>query len=395
MGDIMKKVMFLQIKGKNYGGVWQVNKLVGEALLKKGYDVSIVSFRNDQNDLNLKYDKRLNVMTMNEVDIWRTYHLQDVIDTLKRGKIIETFNMLISRLKYNKIFKKDVKKLQNYIVSETPDYIVTSHYQLLDMIPKEYLSRTIHEQHSSFLDAINHKATRNMLYKYNDKVKYLWITNSTMKNAIKYGLKNNYYIYNAVRFKSEKAAAVVKNKKLIAISRLSEEKCIDKMIDIAEEIFSDNKFSDWNLEIYGDGEEYDSLLNKINNTKQIRLMGLTTDSKKELLKASINLNTSRYEGFSLTILEANECGVPTVTFNFGESVDEEIINNKTGIIALDREDYIKRLKELMENNDSLIRLSKNCKEFSKKFQIENIVDDWIKLFDDIDCLNKYDCNERR
>ena len=149
------------------------------------------------------------------------------------------------------------------------------------------------------------------------------------------------------------------------------------------------------MEIYGDGEEYDSLLNKINNTKQIRLMGLTTDSKKELLKASINLNTSRYEGFSLTILEANECGVPTVTFNFGESVDEEIINNKTGIIALDREDYIKRLKELMENNDSLIRLSKNCKEFSKKFQIENIVDDWIKLFDDIDCLNKYDCNERR
>ena len=230
---------------------------------------------------------------------------------------------------------------------------------------------------------------------YNDIVKYLWLTNSTMKNAIKYGLKNNYYIYNAVRFKSEKAAAVVKNKKLIAISRLSEEKCIDKMIDIAEEIFSDNKFSDWNLEIYGDGEEYDSLLNKINNTKQIRLMGLTTDSKKELLKASININTSRYEGISLTILEANECGVPTVTFNFGESVDEEIINNKTGIIALDREDYIKRLKELMENNDSLIRLSKNCKEFSKKFQIENIVDDWIKLFDDIDCLNKYDCNERR
>lgn len=395
MGDIMKKVMFLQIKGKNYGGVWQVNKLVGEALLKKGYDVSIISFRNDQNDLDLKYDKRLNVMTINEVNIWRTYHLQDIIGTLKSGKIIETFNMLISRLKYNKIFKKDVKRLQNYIVSENPDYIVTSHYQLLDMIPKEYLSQTIHEQHSSFLDAINHKATRNILYKYNDKVKYLWLTNSTMKNAIKYGLKNNYYIYNAVRFKSEKAAAVVKNKKLIAISRLSEEKCIDKMIDIAEEIFSDNKFSDWNLEIYGDGEEYDSLLNKINNTKQIRLMGLTTDSKKELLKASINLNTSKYEGFSLTILEANECGVPTVTFNFGESANEEIINNKTGIIALDREDYIKRLKKLMENNDSLISLSKNCKEFSKKFQIENIVDDWIKLFNDIDRLNKYDCNERR
>ena len=56
------------------GGNGSSNKLVGEALLKKGYDVSIVSFRNDQNDLDLKYDKRLNVMTMNEVDIWGTYH---------------------------------------------------------------------------------------------------------------------------------------------------------------------------------------------------------------------------------------------------------------------------------------------------------------------------------
>ena len=31
----MKKVLFLQNEGNNYGGVWQVNKLVGEELQKK------------------------------------------------------------------------------------------------------------------------------------------------------------------------------------------------------------------------------------------------------------------------------------------------------------------------------------------------------------------------
>ena len=209
-----------------------------------------------------------------------------------------------------------------------------------------------------------------------------------MDKAIEYGFNNNYCIYNAVRFKSEESADVSKNKKLIAISRLSKEKNIDKMIDMVEEIFEDNKFSNWKLEIYGDGAEYDYLLKKIKNNKQIKLMGLTNNSKKELLAASINLNTSKYEGFSLTILEANECGVPTVAFNFGESSDEEIINDVTGIIAIDSDDYIKKLKILMENDSKLVELSNNCKRFSENFQIENVINDWIKLFNDIDYSSK-------
>ena len=113
-------------------------------------------------------------------------------------------------------------------------------------------------------------------------------------------------------------------------------------------------------------------------------MGVTDNPKKELLNASINLNTSSFEGFSLSILEANECGVPTITFDFGESVHEEIINEKTGIIADDTGDYIEKLKELMLNESKLKILSKNAKEFSKEFHIENIVNKWIELFNEYD-----------
>ena len=109
---------------------------------------------------------------------------------------------------------------------------------------------------------------------------------------------------------------------------------------------------------------------------------------KLLNSKTINLNTSKYEGFSLTILEANECGVPTVAFNFGESSDEEIINDVTGIIAIDSDDYIKKLKILMENDSKLVELSNNCKRFSENFQIENVINDWIKLFNDIDYSRK-------
>lgn len=380
----MKKVLFLQIKGNTYGGVWQVNKLVGEELLKNNYQVHIISIRNNQEDIKLEYNKDLVVKTINEKDIWESYHLNDVLDELKKFKFINSFKMIISKLKYNKGLKKDIKKLQDYIKELDPDYIVTSHYQLLDMIPNEYLNKTINEHHTSFEDMIKHRATRKTLKKYNGKIKYLWLTKETMNYAIKFGLKESYYIYNAVKFKSDKISDVIKNKKLITIARFSNQKRIDLMIDIVEEIFKDKKFQDWKLEIYGTGEEENKIKEHIHNNKQIKIMGITNNPKKELLTSSINLNTSSFEGFCLSILEAQECGVPTITLNFGESVFEEIIDNKTGIIALNKEDYINKLKELMQDTDKLLYLSKNAKDYSEKFQIENIVNDWINLFNKID-----------
>lgn len=380
----MKKVLILQNKGKTYGGVWQVNKLVGEELLKHGYDVSIVSIRNNQNDLAIEHDKKLKVFTINEVDAWYTYKGTEILEEIKQFHITKAIKMTISRIKHDIDIKKDIKKLHNYIHEYNPNYIITSHYQLLDMIPKKYLNITINEQHSSFKDAINHKATRMTFDKYNGKIKYLWLTKKTMGDAKNYGLINNTYIYNAVRFKSNKVANITKNKKLITIARLSEQKRINVMIDIAKEVFKDKRFEDWTLEIYGNGELENDIRKQIGNHKQIKLMSVTDDPKKELLKASINLNTSSFEGFSLSILEANECGVPTITFNFGESVYEEIINEKTGIIADDIGDYIEKLKELMLNESKLKILSKNAKEFSNEFHIENIVNKWIELFNEYD-----------
>ena len=252
------------------------------------------------------------------------------------------------------------------------------------MIPKSYLNKVIHEQHTSFKDAKSHKATVKTFKKYNNKVKYLWLTKQTMIEAEKYGLKNNSYIYNAVRFKTEKIAPVTKNKKLITIARLSEQKRIDIMIDIIEDIFKAEKYKAWSLEIYGTGPLEEKLKKLTTNNKQIKFMGLTNEPKKALLNSSINLNTSPYEGFSLSILEANECGVPTIAFDFGESTEEEIINNKTGIIAKDNEDYKKQLQELMDNSEKLTKISKNAKQFSKNFQIESIIKEWLNLFSEVD-----------
>ena len=383
----MKKILFLQNNGKSYGGVWQVNKLLGESLIKQKYDVSIVSIRNNKNNLTFEHDKRLKLFTINEKDEWGTFSGSEIISKLKKFYIASSLKMIFSRLKYNFKLKIDIKKLHKYINEFNPNYIIVSHYQILDMIPKNYQNIIINVQHSSFKDAINHKATRRTLLKYKDKIRYVWLTKNTMNEAIKYGIKNSTYIYNAVRFKSQQTADVIKNKKLITIARLSKDKNISTMIDIVKEVFEDNSLNDWSFEIYGNGEELEKIEKQINNHRQIRLMGLTNNPKEKLLSASINLNTSPYEGFSLSILEANECGVPTISFNFGESATEEIINNKTGIISKDKNDYIKDLKKLMKDEKKLKELSTNCKKFNEQFQIEKIIQEWIYLFNSIDKAN--------
>ena len=323
-----------------------------------------------------EYDKRMLVKTLNQIDDWETYSWREIVSSIfKKGFLMKLKN----RLHNIKAMRDDKKKLADFINDYKPNYIISSQYQLLDMIPKNYLKVTFNEQHMSFRDTWNHRATRNTFIKYRDKVTYIWLCKKTMEKAKENGLNNSICLYNAVRFETDKVSDIIKNKKLVTIARISSQKRIDKMIDIAQEIFRDSKYRDWTLEIWGDGDECDTIKSLI-TSKQIKLMGRTDNPKDILLTSSINLNTSDYEGFALSILEANECGVPTITFDFGESTEEEILDGKTGFIAKNREDYISKLKKMMDDTKLLSELSTNAKKYNDNFKIKNIIKEWEKLF---------------
>lgn len=372
----MKKVLFLQLLGKSYGGIWQVNKLVGEELIKNKYQVTILNLRDNKNNLCIEHDKNLVIDTINKIDEW-DYPLKTDVIKLKIS-ILDYFKRI-------KRIKTDYKNMKQYIYNYKPDYIIVSHYLLLNAIPNQYFKRTIYQQHSSFEYAFSQRGNMKTLFRFNNKVKFLWLSNASCEKAKEKGLNNCYYIYNAVRFYCDKKADVVNNKKLVAIARLSYEKRIDLMIDIVNELFTNNKnLKDWTLEIYGNGEMEEKLKKSNYDTKRIKFMGITNAPKKVLLNSSINLNTSLFEGFSLSVLEANECGVPTISFDFGESAKEQILNDKTGIIAKNSDDYKKKLLSLMEDNDKLENLSIGCKRYSENFKIDNLIKEWLKIFYDID-----------
>lgn len=376
----MKKVLFLQIKGKSKAGVWFVNKTIGEELIKKGYDVTVLAIRDNRGDIKLEHDKRLKLHTINPVDAWEISRKKDI-------KSIKTF---IKYIKEHRKLGKDYKKAKKYIRKLNPDYIIASHYQCLDFIPKEYYSRTLYEQHSSMSDVYSKRANLKTIKKYNKKIfGMIWLSKATKLEADKINLKNNYYIYNPVRFNFDDKANVVNNKKIITITRINNnEKRINLMIEIVNDIL--NKNPDWTYELYGSGYIDDKTKKIIDSNPRIMYLGNTDEAEKKLLTASINLNTSIYEGFSLSILEASMCGLPTISFNFGESVFEEIIDNETGYIVKqnDVEDYKYKLNYLMNDIEKLEKMSINNKKFAKRFVVDNVINDWIVLFNKIDKKGK-------
>ena len=80
----MKKVLFLQIKGYDVGGVWYFNETLAKALQSKGFEVLIVSLRNNpkkQDDFN---KEKLPLYTINETDIWEITRKKEVLKPLVR-----------------------------------------------------------------------------------------------------------------------------------------------------------------------------------------------------------------------------------------------------------------------------------------------------------------------
>lgn len=372
----MKKVLILQLLGNSYGGIWQVNRLLGEELIKNNYEVRILNLRDNKTTFRAEHDKKMLIDTINKVEDW---------DYPLKSDVIKFKISIFDYFKRMKKVKTDYENMRQYICKYNPDYIIVSHYLLLNAVPDEFLKKTIYQQHSSADYALSQKGNRNTLFKFNNKVRFLWLSKASCDKAKKIGLNNCYYIYNAVRFESSKRADVIKNKKLVTVARLSYEKRIDLMIKMVNELFTDNEsLNDWTLEIYGSGDLEEKLKEMNYDSDRIKFMGITNDPKNVLMKSSINLNTSLFEGFSLSILEANECGIPTVAFDFGESAQEQILNNKTGFIVNDEIEYKEKLLSLMIDNEKLNEMSIECKKYNDTFKINKIINDWLDLFCNID-----------
>lgn len=193
-------------------------------------------------------------------------------------------------------------------------------------------------------------------------------------------------IYNPLEKQSQISSRDVEQRKLIVTAgNFYHAKGFDLAIDVAEIVLLKNP--DWKWVFYGDGVEEVNLKKKVENKhleNKIIFAGRIKDITKKFAEASLYVMTSRTEGFGLVLLEAKLCSLPIVVFDVPYGPREIVENNINGFLIkpFDIEEMALTINRIINDNDLRVKLSKNACSNIDKFLLDNIVDEWVRMFDD-------------
>lgn len=176
------------------------------------------------------------------------------------------------------------------------------------------------------------------------------------------------------------APAAARGKTAVALARFTHEKQLDLMVRAFAAAISEPDLADWRLEIYGSGEEEYRIRAAIaatGATDRVHLMGPTDHPERVYPQAMLNLSSSSYEGFGLTILEAAVCGTPSLAFDCSPGV-RGLIAPDTGFLVrpLTEEAYAHALREALSDPDRLERMGRAARHQAQRFSPDRIVERW-------------------
>lgn len=148
--------------------------------------------------------------------------------------------------------------------------------------------------------------------------------------------------------------------KIISVGRFSPQKGYDMAIDAAK-IVKDEGYN-FNWIILGDGELKEELKKQIAENDlgaNIQLLGIKENHYPYVKQADLFMQTSRFEGKSISIDEAKILNKPILVTNFS-TVRDQIIDCQTGIIAeMNAESIADKIIELINNKELRENLSHN------------------------------------
>lgn len=140
--------------------------------------------------------------------------------------------------------------------------------------------------------------------------------------------------------------------------------------------------SDWTLRIVGPGDagrEYlSSLSSELGISHLVEFSGFTTDVAREMRRASIFALTSRYEGFSMVLVEAMSQGCCCISFDCQVGPRELLAGGASGVLVEDDNEaaFASALGQLMDSPSARESLAREAIVRANDFAIENIEEPW-------------------
>lgn len=195
-------------------------------------------------------------------------------------------------------------------------------------------------------------------------------------------LNNSQVIPNACTFTCEHPSKLDSHT-VIAVGRYEHQKGYDMLLKAWSLLREDLK--DWQLHIYGEGGLKDEMIRQIKElsiTDSVRLLPPTTEIKRAMQESSLLVLSSRYEGFGMVLLEAQTCGLPTISFDCKSGPSEIIDDGVNGYLVEESnvEQFAQRMLDVMNDENLRKKMGALAYENSQNFSEERIMQQWDNLF---------------
>ena len=303
-----------------------------------------------------------------------------------KGKLINLKTPTGSFLRKMKNTFHRVIKLRKLIKEISPDYIVSFMGNLQPVLASKAIIASIHSNPNRL--RFYRKFLLKTIYKLPNVKKIITVSRGIEKKLNnQFNLKKTKTIHNPIDLN-------LINKKLLypkpfgfdyilAVGRLSREKGFDILINAFAKLNFKNKIK---LIILGEGKErknLEKLIDELDLKNQVLLCGVVDNPFIYMKYANFFILPSKSEGFPIVLLEALACGIPVIATNCETGPSEIIENEKNGLlIPVEDEEALKdKMEKLFYDNELYMKLKTNARRSIKKFDIKNIVQEWIELFE--------------
>lgn len=366
----MKRIVYTVTSLSNAGGIERV--LVNKAnwLVNGGGDVSIITENTAESFYQV--DPRIKIYTL------------DISKPSSNCKIIRILNFIIFSINYG-------FKMLHLLRKINPDVVISVNARDFPILPfVNRKSKKIYEFH--WIVSQISKDKELMLEKISGKIMniigncYDNIVLLTQKDKEHNGSKwNNVTVIPNARTFVCYTPATLLNNRAIAVGNLFHIKGFSRLIDVWSIVHQ--RYPSWTLSIYGDGYLRDELQTKINElslTDVIKLEGKVVDIKDAYLQSSLSLISSYEESFSMTLLEAQTCGLPAIAFDCPFGPSEIITDGVDGFLIPDGDiqAFANRVCLLIENENLRKEMGYNAFNNSGRFTEDKVMAQWIALFEE-------------
>ena len=281
-----------------------------------------------------------------------------------------------------------VVKLKRLIRKISPDFIVSFMGNLQPILTFEPVVVSIHNNPDFF--PLYRKFLLKTIYKLPNVKKIITVSTGIEKKLNNdYRLKNTKTIYNPLNLdyiaKELLAPKPFEFDYILAMGRPSRQKGFDILIRSFAKSDLKNRIK---LVILGEGKErnnLEELITELELKNRVLLYGKVDNPFIYMKYAKFFVLSSRYEGFVMVLLEALACDTPVVAANCETGTSEIIENGKNGLLVpIEDEEALKlAMEKIFYDKELYKKIKANTRESVERFDIKNIVKEWLKLFEEI------------